>query len=79
MHANVDISRELQETRNLCDAVLLTQDQGGSGGDGKFDASLENIALGILGKVGNHWSINRHFLPSCPLLAIANEFVWSPL
>jgi dynein heavy chain len=51
MHANVDISRELQETRNLCDAVLLTQDQAGGGGDGKFDAALSDIATDILSKV----------------------------
>ena len=51
MHGNVDITRELQETRNLCDAVLLTQEQAGAGGEGKFDAALSDIADDILSKV----------------------------
>ena len=56
MHANVDISRELQETRNLCDAVLLTQEQAGGGGEGKFDSALSDIASDILSKV-NHFCV----------------------
>lgn len=51
MHANVDISRELQETRNLCDSVLLTQGHSGGGADGNFDTALDEIAAGILAKV----------------------------
>ena len=51
MHENVDISKELQETKQLFDNVLLTQ--GGSGGPsaGKSDDALFGIANDILTKV----------------------------
>ncbi len=51
MHANVDISRELQETQKLTDAVLLTQKQAGGGGAGKADSAISDIASYILSKV----------------------------
>ena len=52
MHDNVDISKELQETKLLFESVLLTQGTGGGGGGGKTDDKVHNIAGGILAKVG---------------------------
>ena len=51
MHENVDISKELQETRQLFDSVLLTQGRGAGGGTGKSDETLYGIASDILNKV----------------------------
>lgn len=52
MHDNVDISKELQETRQLFDSVLLTQSQGGGGGTSKkTEETLLEIAKDILSKV----------------------------
>ena len=52
MHDNVDISKELQETKQLFDSVLLTQSQGGGGGAGKkTEEALLEIATDILSKV----------------------------
>jgi len=54
MHDNVDISKELQETRILFDNVILTQSSvggGGGGAGGKSDESLLNIAMDILTKL----------------------------
>lgn len=51
MHDNVDISKELQETKDLFDSVLLTQGASGGGGGGKADEALYSIAEGILTKV----------------------------
>ena len=53
MHDNVDISKELQETKQLFDSVLLTQGTGGGSGGGKTDDKVHQIAGGILGKVGS--------------------------
>lgn len=53
MHENVDITRELQETKLLFDSVLLTQGGGGGGGGGKSDDSLYDIASDILAKVSH--------------------------
>ena len=53
MHENVDISKELQETKLLFDSVLLTQGRGGGGGGGRTDSALSEIAEDILGKVSD--------------------------
>ena len=50
MHENVDISRELQETRLLFDSCLLTIG-GQGGGGGSTDEALADIATDILSKV----------------------------
>ena len=56
MHDNVDISKELQETRLLFDNVLLTQGRAEGGGGGKTDDVLYQVANNILVKVlhSNH-------------------------
>lgn len=52
MHENVDISKSLQETKELFDSVLLTQGgKGGGGGGKKTDDVLYDIAQDILSKV----------------------------
>lgn len=52
MHDNVDISKELLETRELFDSVLLTQSQKGGGSSGKgAEENLMEIAADVLGKV----------------------------
>lgn len=50
MHDNVDISRELAETKLLFDSVLLTEGRGG-GGSKSSDTALTGVAADILGKV----------------------------
>ena len=52
MDDNVDISKELQETRLLFDSILLTQSQkAGGGGSGKTEDALNEIAEDVLSKV----------------------------
>ena len=64
MHENVDISKELQETRQLFDSVLLTLGQiGGGGGGGKSDDTLYEIASGILNKVCGPWWFTLENIP----------------
>jgi len=58
MHDNVDISKDLQETRLLFDSVLLTQSQGHGGGSGKrTDDTLLEIASDILSKLPKNFDI----------------------
>ena len=51
MHDNVDISKELQETKLLFDNILLTQGRSEGGGGGKSDDVLYQVANNILVKV----------------------------
>ena len=52
MDDNVDISKELQETRELFDSILITQSQhSGSSSGKKVEDSLNEIATDILSKV----------------------------
>lgn len=50
MHDNVDISRELQETKLLFNNVLLTLGRTAGSGAGRSDEQLYNIATDILNK-----------------------------
>lgn len=52
MHENVDISKDLQQTKLLFDSLLLTQGGGAKGGgSGGGDNTLFDIANDILTKV----------------------------
>ena len=52
MDDNVDISKELQETKVLFDSLLLTQNQHGGGESGKkTEDTLNEIASDILSNV----------------------------
>ena len=52
MDDNVDISKELQETKILFDSILLTQTQRSGGDSGKkTEDTLNDIASDILSKV----------------------------
>jgi len=52
MHDNVDISKELQETKILFDSVLVTQSQSSAGSSGKTtEEALQEITNDILSKV----------------------------
>lgn len=54
MDDNVDISKELQETKVLFDSILLTQSGRGKGGSAKkTEDTLNEIASDILSKVYN--------------------------
>ncbi|XP_064633435.1 dynein axonemal heavy chain 12-like isoform X2 [Lineus longissimus] len=59
MHENVDISKELQETKLLFDSVLLTLGQMGGGGGGKSDDTLYDIASDILGKLPKDYDLEE--------------------
>jgi len=48
MHDNVDMSKELQETRILFDSVLCTQQRSGGGSSGKSDEMATEIANDII-------------------------------
>lgn len=50
MHENVDISRQLRETRIFLDTVLLTQ-QGSTKAEGKFESIVTDLAADILSRV----------------------------
>lgn len=52
MHENVDISKDLQQTKLLFDSLLLTQGGGAKGGGSSGgDSTLYDIANDILTKV----------------------------
>ncbi|XP_077865268.1 dynein axonemal heavy chain 12 [Saccoglossus kowalevskii] len=57
MHDNVDISRELQETRELFNNVLLTQGGRGGGASGKTDDTLFEISHDILSKLPKNFDL----------------------
>ncbi|KAK7101384.1 hypothetical protein V1264_019771 [Littorina saxatilis] len=59
MHENVDISRELQDVKNMFDSVLLTQGGSGGGGGGKTDEQLQTIATDVLSKLPKDYDIER--------------------
>lgn len=55
MHENVDISKDLQQTKLLFDSLILTQGGGSKGGGGSGgDTTLLDIANDILTKVTHH-------------------------
>ncbi|CAL8109272.1 unnamed protein product [Orchesella dallaii] len=58
MHDNVDISRELRETRELCDAILLTLQRSSGGGEG-FGQKLTDIAIDILSKLPKNFDLEE--------------------
>ncbi|GIX99967.1 dynein heavy chain 7, axonemal [Caerostris darwini] len=51
MHENVDITRELQESRRLLDSILLTEGTGTSKDGGTTDQQLTDVATDILAKL----------------------------
>ncbi|KAL3319619.1 hypothetical protein Ciccas_001702 [Cichlidogyrus casuarinus] len=51
MHENVDITREVAESKQLFDSVLLTVGQQNGGGSANTDAQLTEIANDILSKM----------------------------
>lgn len=52
MHENVDISKDLQQTKLLFDSLLLTQGGGAKGGGASgSDSTLFDIGNDILAKV----------------------------
>ncbi|XP_069795725.1 dynein axonemal heavy chain 12 isoform X2 [Narcine bancroftii] len=60
MHENVDISKDLQQTKILFDSLLLTQGGSGQGGpSGSSDHMLENIASDILAKIPKDYDIDQ--------------------
>lgn len=63
MHDNVDISKELQETKVLFDSVLVTQSQTSGGGSGKTtEEALNEITSDILSKVLYYKGYNLKYL-----------------
>lgn len=57
MHENVDISKDLQQTKLLFDSLLLTQGGGAKGGASSgSDNTLYEIANDIMTKVGTNQS-----------------------
>ncbi|XP_072136530.1 dynein axonemal heavy chain 12 isoform X2 [Mobula birostris] len=60
MHENVDISKDLHQTKILFDSLLLTQGGSGQGGSsGVSDHMLENIASDILSKLPKDFDIDK--------------------
>ena len=60
MHDNVDISKELQETRILLDSVLLTQGKSSAGSGGKkADDVMMEIATDILSKIPEPFDVEE--------------------
>ncbi len=61
MDDNVDISKELQETKVLFDSILLTQSSRGGGGSGKkLEDTINDIASDILHKVSAAMDTDVH-------------------
>ncbi|KAH8876868.1 Dynein heavy chain 7, axonemal [Schistosoma japonicum] len=61
MHENVDITRELSETRTLFDSILLTVGQTSSEGGGLSDSRIDAIANDILEKLPNAYDISNAY------------------
>lgn len=62
MHENVDISKDLQQTKLLFDSLLLTQGGGVKGGTSSgSDNTLYDIANDIITKVGTKFFGDVHF------------------
>ncbi|XP_066919650.1 dynein axonemal heavy chain 12-like [Clytia hemisphaerica] len=59
MHDNVDIAKDLQETRGLFDSVLLTFSQSSGGASGKTDDTLKEIATDILSKLPQDFDLEE--------------------
>ncbi len=59
MHDNVDIMREMSETKALFDDILLTMGQLSSAGGGSTDEQLNEIAADILGKLPQVFDIEE--------------------
>lgn len=61
LHENVDISKELRETNQLCDSVLLTLQQDSSAAQGGDDDGqrLMAIAADILGKLPDPYNLEE--------------------
>ncbi|XP_054071997.1 dynein axonemal heavy chain 12 isoform X1 [Rissa tridactyla] len=57
LHENVDISKDLQETKILFESLLLTQGGGTQGTSGGGDSTLYEIADDILSKLPNDFDI----------------------
>ncbi|XP_078466584.1 dynein axonemal heavy chain 12 [Lampetra planeri] len=58
MHENVDVSKDLQQTRTLFDSLVLTQGGGRKGGSASnTDALLQDIAGDILSKLPKDFDI----------------------
>ncbi|NXU72284.1 DYH7 protein, partial [Oreotrochilus melanogaster] len=57
LHENVDISKDLQQTKILFDSLLLTQGGGTQGTSGGGDSTLYEIADDILSKLPNDFDI----------------------
>lgn len=59
MHDNVDIAKEIMETRGLLESVLITQAQVSAGGAGKKSPELmmEEVADDILGKLPKDFDV----------------------
>ncbi|GCB68504.1 hypothetical protein scyTo_0000891 [Scyliorhinus torazame] len=63
MHENVDISKDLQQTKIMFDSLLLTQGGSGQGGpSGSSDHALHDIATGILNKLPKDYDIEQALL-----------------
>ncbi|VDQ11660.1 unnamed protein product [Trichobilharzia regenti] len=61
MHENVDITRELSETRILCDSILLTVGQTSAEGGGVIDSRTDDIASDILNKLPEAYDISQAY------------------
>ncbi|XP_057312411.1 dynein axonemal heavy chain 12-like isoform X2 [Hydractinia symbiolongicarpus] len=59
MHDNVDIAKDLQETKLLFDSVLLTYSQMSGGAGGKTDDALNEIATDILSKLPEDFDLEK--------------------
>ncbi|KFM83095.1 Dynein heavy chain 12, axonemal, partial [Stegodyphus mimosarum] len=57
MHENVDITRELQESRKLLDSILLTEGTSTSAQGGTVDHQLLDVASDILAKLPQEFDL----------------------
>lgn len=79
MHENVDISKDLQQTKLLFDSLILTQGGGSKGGGSSGgDNSLLDIASDILSKVISHFMmiffyVIQEFFFKCKTMHLKNN------
>jgi dynein heavy chain len=58
-HENASLTKEMNETYNMCSELLLTAAQAGGGGGNTADAVVGTISKDVLDRVPKQWNIDK--------------------
>ncbi len=59
MHANADITKDLQETNLLLDSIMLTQSRDAAAGGKSFEETVADVAQDILERMPPNFDIEQ--------------------